>query len=100
MNQNDLFQVLKHGMAFREYNPDHSVDDEVVHRSKDGSSVIDTTKSAAELRKEYTENYVTSMNLHALYVIDSKISLIEQRYVFQLVRMAFPEGNQILCSTS
>ena len=108
VNQNDLFTVLKHGMAFREYNPEHSVDDKIIHESKTAKDVkdgeikegIDTTKKAEDLRREYTDNYVTSMNLHSLYIIDSKICQVEQRYVYQLVRMAFPKRNQMLCSTS
>ena len=76
VNQNDLFQVLKHGLAFREYNKNTSVDDEVFHENLGQNDEIETTKSAKKLRDFYMDNYVTKFNLHTLYVIDSKISVI------------------------
>lgn len=81
VQENHLFPVLKEELAFREYNPHMSVDNEIIHFSKneEDHAKCDTMVKAEQLRKEYMANYVTSMNLHTLYILDSKISKIEQR---------------------
>lgn len=69
VNKEDICKIIQHGMNYRDYN---SLDDHKQFDVLDGS--INSIGSADANKWAYIENYVTKMDMHCQYVIDSKIN--------------------------
>lgn len=90
VNKEDICKILEKGMNYRDYN---SLDDHYNFKmNKDGS--INGIDTADKNKRTYIENYVTKMQMHCQYVIDSKINPKYPRLSFQLSKVVFTDSEK------